>query len=94
MFVHVKSVVLISEPRDIRTLLKGPFAPKSNTHIFPLTCNAIYPSRLFWCELSSFGYIDQRDVCFLSNVMVLGTIFVSPSSHRKTHASIHGRQAS
>ena len=62
--LHVcTSVALIIEPHDIGTLLKGQFTPKSKTHIFPLTCNTIYPSRLFWCELSSFGYITQNDAC-------------------------------
>lgn len=31
--------------------LKGQFSPKSNIHIYPLTCRAVYQSRLFKCEL-------------------------------------------
>ena len=49
--------------------LKGLFTPKSKIHIYPLTCGAIYQSRLFWCELSSFGDIGRRDFCLPSNVM-------------------------
>ena len=37
--------------------------------MFPLTCSATYQSRLFWCELSSFGDIGRRDFCLLSNIM-------------------------
>ena len=44
--------------------LKGQFTPKSKIHIFPLTCTAIYQSRLLWCELPSFG-----DFYLLSNIM-------------------------
>ena len=36
--------------------LKGQFMLKSKIHIFPFTCSAIYQSRLFWCELPSFGF--------------------------------------
>lgn len=33
------------------------------THLLKnLTCSAIYPSRLFWCELLSFRDISYRDV--------------------------------
>ena len=50
---------------------KGQFSPKSKIHIFPLTCSAVYQSRLFWCELPSVGDIGRRDVCLLSNIMEL-----------------------
>ena len=36
----------------VKVYLKGQFTPKSKIHIFPLTCSAIYQSRLFWCELA------------------------------------------
>ena len=43
---------------DVRgSPLKGQFTPKSKIQIFPLTCSAIYQSRLFSCELPSFGDI-------------------------------------
>lgn len=32
-----------------RIVLKVWFSPKSQVHIFPVTCSAIYPTRLFWC---------------------------------------------
>ena len=35
-------------------------------HIFPLTCSAIFQSRLFWRAFLSFG---RRDFCLLSDVM-------------------------
>ena len=38
--------------------LKGQFTPKSKIHIFPLTCSAIYQSKLFWSELPIFGAIS------------------------------------
>lgn len=44
------------------------FTQKSNIHIFPFTCSAIYPSRLFWSELLSFGH---RNACILSNTKEL-----------------------
>ena len=37
---------------EISKRLKGQFTPKLNKQIFPLTCTAIYPRRLFWCEIS------------------------------------------
>ena len=40
--------------------LKGQFTPINKMHIFPFTCSAIYPSRLFWRELLSFGDIDHN----------------------------------
>ena len=43
----------------------------TKTHIFPLTCRAIYQSRLFWCELSCFGDIDCKDFCLFSNIIGL-----------------------
>lgn len=49
----------------------GQFTPKSEIHILSLTCSAIHPSSLFWCELPSPGDIGRRDVCFLSNTMEL-----------------------
>lgn len=52
-------------------LLKGKFTPKSEVHIFPLTCRAIYQSRLLWCELQSVGDNGRKDVRLLSNIMEL-----------------------
>ena len=52
--------------------LKGEFIQKAKQHIFPLKCSAIYPSRMFWCELQSFGDISQRDVCLL--VIIIGLV--------------------
>lgn len=51
---------------------KGEFTRKWKIHIFALFCSAIYPLRLFRCELSSFGAIHCTDVCLLSNIMELG----------------------
>ena len=53
-----------------KSCLKGQFTPKSKIHIFPLTFGAIYQSRLFWCELPSFGDTGRRDFCLLSNAGV------------------------
>ena len=39
--------------------------------VFYLTCSAISQSRLFWCELPSFGEISCRDFCLLSDIMGL-----------------------
>ena len=47
--------------------LKGQFTPKSKMHIFPLTYRAIYQTKLFWCELPSFGDVG----CLFSNIMKL-----------------------
>lgn len=38
------------------------------SRVYPLTRGAIYPSRLIWCEMMSFG---GRNVFFLSNIMGL-----------------------
>ena len=40
-------------------------------HITCLTCSAIYPSGLFWCELRGFGAISHINVCLLFNIMKL-----------------------
>lgn len=41
-------------------------------HSFALACGVRYPSRLFWCEVLSFG-----DVCLPSNIIEQdGTQFV------------------
>lgn len=37
---------------------------KGQLHILPLACSAVYPSKLFWCLLPSFG-----DICLLLNVI-------------------------
>lgn len=34
-----------------------------------LTCSAVQPPTLFWCELPNFGAIGCRDICLLFNVM-------------------------
>lgn len=36
------------------------------------TRSAVYPQRLFWCELQSFADIRGRDVCLLSTIMQRG----------------------
>ena len=63
--------------------LKGQFTPKSKTQISPLTCRAIYQSRQFWCELSSFGDIGRRDFCLLSNIMGINCAHSSKQIHLK-----------
>ena len=64
--------------------LKGQFIPKSKIDIFPLTRRAIYQSRLFWCELPSFGNIIRRDFCLLSNTSVaLNVVLTAPKIHFK-----------
>ena len=47
-------------------ILKG--TATSKIQIFPLAYSAVYPSRLFWCELQSFVH---RDIKLLSNIMGL-----------------------
>lgn len=51
--------------------LKGQFTPKWKIHILPVTCSAIYQSRLFWCELPNVRDISCRDVCLLWNIVEL-----------------------
>lgn len=45
--------------------LKGQFTEKLKMHIFPLTCSAINPSGLFWCELLSFRDIDRESLLWI-----------------------------
>ena len=45
--------------------------PKSKIYIFLLSCSVIYSSRLFWCELPSFGNISRKDLYIFMNIMVL-----------------------
>lgn len=49
---------------------------KINNMYFPLTCSDVYLSRLFWCELLSFGDSCSRDVCHLLNIVELGSIWL------------------
>ena len=60
-------------------MLKGQFTPKSIIHIFLPSCSAIYPFRLFWCELPSFGDISCRDVLLFSDTIP------RYSKHQKIH---------
>ena len=61
-------------------------------HISPLTCSAIYQSRLFWCELPSFGDIGRRDFCLFSKIMGLnGALNVGlavPKIHLKSSTAM------
>ena len=65
--------------------LKGQFSPKSKIHIFSLTFTAIHQSKLFWCELPSFGDIGRRDFCLLSNIMglngALNVVLTAPKNN-------------
>ena len=49
-------------------ILKGQFTRKSKRPTLPLTCRAVYLSRLLWSELS-FGDISHRDVGLLVDIM-------------------------
>lgn len=44
--------------------VKGTVHSKLKMRIFLSTFGAFYPSRLFWFEVRSFGYIGGREVCF------------------------------
>lgn len=59
-------------------------------NITPFTCSAIYPFKLFWCALPSFGDIGQRDVCLLASVIELdGTgVVVLKSTFEKLNSHI------
>ena len=65
-FVQIHRVLLFGSYRCLCSALhlKGQFTPKLKNTYFPLTFSAIYQSRLFWCESSSFW-----DFCLLSNIM-------------------------
>lgn len=61
---------VITEQRDLsirenyihHTNFKGTVHTKiQNVCFFHLACQAVYPSRMFWCELLSFGAISCRD---------------------------------
>ncbi|MDG2590005.1 hypothetical protein P7M45_23995, partial [Vibrio parahaemolyticus] len=69
-------------------LLKGKFTPKSKIHISPLTCSAIYQSRLIWCELPSVGDIGHRDVCLFSIKMELDGTQPKKEIHLKNLTAI------
>lgn len=52
--------------------LKEYITPKSNWHILPLACSAIYSFWLFWCDVSQFGryqlskcrpFLNARAIC-------------------------------
>ena len=69
-FVHF-NLLIFKYLMSLIIMFKGPVHPKSKIHVFPLTCSAIYQSRMFWCELPSFEDIVCRDFCLLSNIMGL-----------------------
>lgn len=56
-------------------------------HIFPLIYGGICSSRLFLCELHSFGDIGYRYVYLLLNIMQLGGAQSSMSLSRN-HDSV------
>ena len=66
-YVVSRRPVLNNNP-SFRIVLEHRYQSKG--HVFPLTCGDIHPSQQFWCELSRFGE-GHRDVCLLSDVMVL-----------------------
>lgn len=41
----------------------------TNIHIFFLNYSSVYPPRLFWGELQSFGEVGCREACLHSNIM-------------------------
>ena len=58
---------------------KGTVHSQDQKYIFVLLPipKAIYPSKLFWCELPSFGDSGNRDFCLFSNIMeVNGALIV------------------
>lgn len=60
--------------KSVWNYFKGTVRPKiKNTCFFSITCS---PSRLFWCELLSFGDIGHRDVCRLSKMMEVDSTFL------------------
>ena len=64
--------------------LKGTVHPKIKNTLFFLTCSAVYQSKLFRYELSSFGDIDCREFCLLSNIMEInGALNVVLKKHLK-----------
>ena len=57
-------------------------------HIPPLACSAVYPSRLFWCELPNFGDIARREVGLFLNIMELdGTRLVAHTATKTKSSS-------
>ena len=64
----------------------GTVHPKPKIHISPLTCSAVCQSKLFWCELPTFGDIGHGDFCLLSNIMGLnGALLVVLTDQNKIH---------
>lgn len=49
--------------------VKGKLHPKIKNIFHSLTCIAVFPSRLFQCDLPVFGAICHRDVYLLLNIM-------------------------
>ena len=76
-----------SFPSDQDEVIKGIVHPKSMKtffFFFVFPCSAFDLSRLFWCELPSFGDIGVRGVCLLLNITELdGTRLVVLKALRK-----------
>ena len=74
----------------IPVAVKGQFTPRPNIHIFPLTFSAFYLSKLFWCELQSFGDTGRGDVYFLSDIKELcgDPFFLLNSIHQLYHCTV------
>lgn len=49
---HMRPVTTVANRQYF--ILKGQFNRKSKIYMFPLTCSAMYPSRLFRGELQCF----------------------------------------
>ena len=66
-------------------MLKGTVLPKIKNTCFSLTFSAVYQSKLFWCELPSFGDIGHRDFHFLSNIIglndALNVVLTAPKKY-------------
>lgn len=49
-------------------IIKETVNPNYELYSLSLTCGAIHPSRLFWCELPSFKGVDLCDVFIFLNI--------------------------
>lgn len=56
--------------------LKGQFRPKSDRHVLPLPCCAVYPPRTTWCAFHRILFnMMQRDGTLLAELKVAKNVF-------------------
>lgn len=67
---------MVTKESMIPQKLKGQFRPKSDWHVLPLPCSAVYPPRTTWCTFHHILFtMMQRDGTLLVELKVVKNMF-------------------